>query len=269
MKKHLYLTLVLGALVLTVGLALTAAVALGESGASEEAQKKMDKLAGRTVRAEVSGAPGSARGSSIRYRDLDTQDEYSFDSRGVVRTVTYRKTLESYNDLGTASLSDSELQARARDYVAAHFPEMSLEGAGKVVRRPCGVDQLGREHFDVTVEFREKYKGVDSPNFVLLNIDPASGRVGIASHDDGPVDLRTVTPVVTSSSAAATAAKKAEMPIFKVRRCDLRIIRNPRDASVSLVWDVEVFTGDEGFGASASASVDAVSGDVVAFGISG
>lgn len=160
-------------------------------------------------------------------------------------------------------LSDRELLSAAERYVAEFFPNTDASKTkSELKRRVCGEEKDGTKHEEVVVEFREYYKGVRSPNFVLLNLDPATGAVGIVNHDEGEFDVD-VTPSADASAAVEKIARKAGFKGFSQSRSELILDRDPTNWKVRLVWSVEARTGNGEFGAAAEGIVDAKTGEML------
>lgn len=166
-------------------------------------------------------------------------------------------------------MSEQQLLAKARAYVAGRFDEWGSLASATVDVRPRWVDAAGKPHaYEAVVGVRRLYRGLATTDFIELTLNPATGEVANIVQSYGPIDID-VTPKLARATAEASAVGAADAASGVPRSSALEIWRDPRTGRAHLVsWIVvqgaPVARGDAIGSGRAYVAVDMHSGEILA-----
>lgn len=115
-------------------------------------------------------------------------------------------------------------------------------------------------HQTCVVTYREYVSGIPTFNEVILEYTRGGRLIGYTTQDD--VIEVSLEPSISRVKATAIAAEANDLPRWSGESASLTLLR-VATGEQRLCWEVELRTGDEQFGSSSMAIVDAHSGEVV------
>lgn len=237
-------------------------------------------LAGREVVGlerlpSIPASPGLASKARdiVEFEDKSTGDVITVDAvTGLVHAYSSSAaTQRLYNQSdGTEMRGDAAVE-EARAWVRRAGPRRDVDSMlVSTELRPFHINDDGSMLMERVVEFRGRLRGVPTFDRVRVTMNPVTLEV-VSLHQDwhDGFDGMNTTPALSEEEAIARVAAEYSMPVRSSERAELAIERHPATWEPVLVWNVEISTGDEEFGASAFALVDACSGELLDGGLSG
>ena len=193
-------------------------------------------------------------------------DYYVFDSNKDISYVNTRngniERIDYYSEHPekslTVSVSSDKARSIAESYAVAHYQNFTKTNM-QLVTSDLVDHHIAKEYLFI---WKQTIQGIDTPNRVIVSVDPASGKVlsymGISLDITVPLN-----PVVTKEAALKIAGKQFPSVVPVKTEATLSVDYPVKDEQ-KLIWVVEIQGNpSDGIMQGGFVAVDAVSGEVL------